>query len=53
MPFGSLLGGFIAKGGLRLPLLIGGAIATVIALLSLRFLLHVGESAAKEALENE
>jgi len=53
MPFGSLLGGFIAKGGLRLPLLIGGAIATVIALLSFRFLLHVGESAAKEALENE
>ena len=53
MPFGSLLGGFIAKGGLRLPLLIGGAIATVIALLSLRFLLHVGESAAKEALNNE
>jgi MFS family permease len=53
MPFGSLLGGFIANGGLRLPLLIGGAIATVIALLSFRFLLHVGESAAKEALENE
>jgi hypothetical protein len=40
MPFGSLLGGFLAKGGLRLPLLIGGTIATVIALLSLRFLLH-------------
>jgi MFS family permease len=53
MPFGSLLGGFIAQGGLRLPLLIGGALATVIALLSLRFLLHVGESAAKEALGNE
>lgn len=40
MPFGSLLGGFIAKGGLRFPLLIGGTIATVIALLSLKFLLH-------------
>jgi MFS family permease len=53
MPFGSLLGGFIAQGGLRLPLLIGGALATVIALISFRFLLHVGESAAKEALENE
>jgi len=38
---------------LRLPLLIGGAIATVIALLSLKFLLHVGESTAKEALNNE
>jgi MFS family permease len=53
MPFGSLLGGFIAQGGLRLPLLIGGALATVIALISFRFLLHVGESAAKEAVENE
>ena len=53
MPFGSLLGGFIAKGGLRLPLLIGGTIATVIALFSLRFLLHMGESTAKEALNNE
>ncbi|NCW72519.1 MAG: MFS transporter [Actinobacteria bacterium] len=53
MPFGSLLGGFIAKGGLRLPLLIGGTIATVIALFSLRFLLHVGQSPAKEALVNE
>mgnify|MGYP006162828123 FL=1 len=53
MPFGSLLGGFIAKGGLRLPLLIGGAIATVIAIFSLKFLLHVGEGTAKEALNNE
>ena len=52
MPFGSLLGGFIAKGGLRLPLLIGGAIATVIALFSFRFLLHVGESTVKEAQNN-
>jgi len=53
MPFGSLLGGFIAKGGLRLPLLIGGAIATVIALYSFRFLLHVGEEASKERVMNE
>lgn len=53
MPFGSLLGGFIAKGGLRLPLLIGGAIATVIALFSSRFLLHVGEETSKESVTNE
>ena len=49
MPFGSLLGGFIAKGGLRLPLLIGGAIATVIALLSFRFFLSVGKETAIES----
>ena len=48
MPFGSLLGGFLAKGGLRLPLLIGGTIATVIALLSLRFLLHGLNTATTE-----
>ena len=53
MPFGSLLGGFVAKGGLRLPLLIGGAIATVIALLSLRFLLHVGEETSQESAVSE
>ena len=53
MPFGSLLGGFIAKGGLRLPLLIGGTIATVIALFSSRFLLHVGEETSKESATDE
>ena len=53
MPFGSLLGGFIAKGGLRLPLFVGGTIATLISLLSLNFLQHVGDMAAKENVENE
>lgn len=45
MPFGSLLGGFIAKTGLRAPLIVGGAIATVIATLSLPFLIGVSENA--------
>jgi MFS family permease len=53
MPFGSLLGGIIAKGGLRLPLFVGGTIATLIALLSLNFLQHVGDMAARESVENE
>jgi MFS family permease len=53
MPFGSLLGGFIAKGGLRLPLLLGGALATVIALLSLRFLLQVGEKTSQESASDD
>ncbi|MDP5046689.1 MAG: MFS transporter, partial [Candidatus Nanopelagicaceae bacterium] len=34
MPIGALLGGVIARGGLRLPFLIGGSIATLIALFS-------------------
>ena len=45
MPFGSLLGGFIAKTGLRAPLIVGGAVATVIATLSLPFLIGVSENA--------
>ena len=44
MPFGSLLGGFIAKTGLRAPLIVGGAIATVIAGLSIPFFMGVSES---------
>lgn len=43
MPIGSLLGGFVAKGGLRMPLFVGGTIATVISLLSLGFLLQVAD----------
>jgi MFS family permease len=34
MPIGSLVGGVIARGGLRLPFLIGGAVATLISILA-------------------
>ncbi len=53
MPFGSLLGGLIAKGGLRLPLLVGGASATIIAILSLKFLLYVGGNTVIESADND
>jgi len=52
MPFGSLLGGFVARGGLRLPLFVGGAIATLIAIFSLNFLLHVEDQTAREGETN-
>jgi MFS family permease len=45
MPIGSLLGGVLAHYGLRLPMHVGGAIATTIALLSIKFLLNVSETA--------
>ena len=45
MPIGSLLGGVLAHYGLRLPMYVGGAIATTIALLSIKFLLNVSETA--------
>ncbi len=45
MPFGALLGGVVAKGGLRWPFLIGGSVSTLIALFSLRFFLSLGTDA--------
>lgn len=43
MPIGSVIGGVIARGGLRLPFLIGGGIATLIALISIKRIIEVGD----------
>jgi hypothetical protein len=48
MPIGSIIGGVIARGGLRLPFLIGGGIATLISLLAFRRIIKVGDESAKE-----
>jgi hypothetical protein len=45
MPFGSLLGGALAHFSLRLPMYVGGFIATAIAIFSVKFLLNIGKSA--------
>ena len=45
MPIGSLLGGVLAQYSLRLPMYVGGVIATVIACASIGFLLNVAETA--------
>jgi MFS family permease len=45
MPFGSLIGGVLAHYSLRLPMYVGGVIATVIAGLSVKFLLRIGDQA--------
>jgi MFS family permease len=45
MPFGSLIGGVLAHQSLRLPMYVGGAIATLIAGLSIRFLLSINDDA--------
>ena len=42
MPIGSLLGGVLAHFGLRIPLYVGGSIATVIAFFSINFLRQIG-----------
>ena len=43
MPIGSVIGGVIARGGLRLPFIIGGGIATLIALISFKRIIEVGD----------
>ena len=43
MPIGSVIGGVIARGGLRLPFLIGGGIATLIAVLTFKRIIKVGD----------
>lgn len=49
MPIGSVLGGVIARGGLRLPYLIGGLISMVVISLSFKRIVQIGdESVAKE-----
>jgi MFS family permease len=45
MPIGSLMGGVLAHYSLRLPMYVGGVIATTLAFLSIGFLLNIAESA--------
>ena len=45
MPLGSLLGGVLAHYSLRLPMFVGGAIASAIAFLSIGFLINIVETA--------
>jgi MFS family permease len=47
MPLGSLIGGVIARGGLRLPFLIGGGIATLIALITFKRIIQVGDESTQ------
>ena len=45
MPIGSLLGGVLAHHSLRLPMYVGGVIATTLAFLSIGFLLNIAQTA--------
>jgi len=47
MPIGAIIGGVIARGGLRLPFLIGGAIATLIASFSYKHIKRIGDLSAE------
>jgi MFS family permease len=48
MPIGSLIGGVLAHFSLRLPMYVGGVIASVIALASIKFFLSVASTAPAE-----
>ena len=47
MPIGAIIGGVIARGGLRLPFLIGGVIATLIASFSYKHIKRIGDLSAE------
>lgn len=47
MPLGSVIGGLIARNGLRLPFLIGGAIATLISLATYKRIIEIGNQSAE------
>ncbi len=49
MPLGSLLGGVLANFSLRLPLYVGGALACVISIASIGFLLNIEKSSRSES----
>jgi MFS family permease len=51
MPIASLLGGFVAKIDLRLPFVLGGAFALILAVSNSRFIKSVGDSGAAELEE--
>ncbi len=53
MPIGSVIGGFIARGGLRLPYLIGGLISLIVVAFSFKRIVQIGEESIAISIENE
>jgi len=47
MPIGSIFGGVIARGGLRLPFLIGGALATLLSILAYKRVVQIGQESVE------
>lgn len=52
MPIGSVIGGFIARGGLRLPYILGGLISLVVVAFSFRRIVQIGEESVAISKEN-
>ena len=52
MPIGSVLGGFVARGGLRLPYIIGGSISLIVVALSFKRIVQIGQESVAITKEN-
>jgi MFS family permease len=52
MPIGSVIGGFIARGGLRLPYIIGGLISLIVVSFSFKRIVQIGEESVAISKEN-
>lgn len=53
MPIGSVLGGFVARGGLRLPYIIGGSISLIVVALSFKRIVQIGQESVAITKEND
>jgi MFS family permease len=53
MPIGSVIGGFVARGGLRLPYIIGGLISLVVVAFSFKRIVQIGEESVAISKEND
>lgn len=53
MPIGSVLGGFVARGGLRLPYIIGGSISLIVVALSFKRIVQIGQESVAIKKEND
>jgi hypothetical protein len=47
MPIGAFLGGVIARGDLRLPLIVGGLATTIISIFSFSFINRLGRDSSQ------
>ena len=53
MPIGSVLGGFVAREGLRLPYIMGGLISIVVVVVSFKRIVQIGEESVAISKEND
>jgi len=53
MPIGSVIGGFVAREGLRLPYLVGGLISLIVVVVSFKRIVQIGDESVVISQEND